>query len=99
MKQAIVFASLALLMLAGCKSEDSFSLLPGQTCVVRNDKFERFHVRSEYPVRIKGAYCSNERAVDADMSCERGDFTVTDLRPSILAWGHSNRVVVTAARF
>jgi len=92
MKRAIVLAAICMASIAGCHKTDSTSLMPGQSLVIQNRSIQHLHFVTEYPVSISGEQCQIERTVDETVNCGPSNITVTDLRPRLLIWGHSNTV-------
>lgn len=94
----VVCAAL-LALVVGCKSTDEFSLLPGQAMVVSNPRPRAIRVTALYPVRIIGPGCRATHAVDFTVTCDAGQFTVTDDRPALLIWSQANHVTVSVSAF
>lgn len=88
-----------LALVVGCKSTDEFSLVPGQAMVVGNPLPRTIRVTALYPVRIVGPGCRATHALDFTVTCDAGQFTVTDDRPALLTWSQANHVTVSVSAF
>ena len=97
MKPAIALFFALLLPVCACTSTTSYNLLPGQTLRLANTDYSHLEIESEYPVSVAmGDGCQYARVVSARLDCPAADITISDLRPAVLVWSHSNRVQVRA---
>lgn len=98
MKKAFLFA--LTLLVSGCASTRTYTLLPGQSLTVVNHGFRKIEIRSEYPIRVADGSCFNTYTVDWKCDGQASDIEITDTRMTpIFSSPHSNAVTVIASQF
>jgi len=76
------------------------SFLPGQTADIKNQKFRKVLIRSEYPLRILTGHCHAEGTVEFFCDGNPGDIFITDTRrvPLIMT-PRANSITITVTEF
>jgi hypothetical protein len=76
------------------------SFMPAQTADIKNQKFRKVLIRSEYPLRILTGHCRADATVEFFCNGDPGDIFISDTRhvPLIMT-PHANSITITVTEF